>query len=396
MSVLPTPSPVLSGVDAVLLAMTRDAVGTTIGVTAGPLDRPLGTARLNWFLYRITPATSMLNMESPQTGWTTRRGKPPLALTLHYLLSADPGELSATGNEIEPAHDALTAVMQVLHEHPILGPDSVITSPPDQTVAQVTAGLDGLIEPLRITLDPVPLETITGLWGSGLKSIRVSVAYQVSLVTVPSPTPFLPGPPVLEPVVAVNPSVGPRIDAVTPALATFGQQVLVAASGLSDDVQVILTRADGDPDDPTDGRPNPATTHSTGPWTLAAAPAKGGLTVTLPNAQLVPGRRGLTVTNLAGTLAAGSDGAALTVAPSVLSAAAPLQPGQPATLNVANVLPAGQVAFAGLSVPYTRTAPTTVSVTVPAAVAAYAGTDIAVSLESGTVSGPPTPLAVAP
>jgi hypothetical protein len=33
---------------------------------------------------------------------------------------------------------------------------------------------------------------------------------------------------------------------------------------------------------------------------------------------------------------------------------------------------------------------------VPAGVAAYAGTTIAVSLESGTIAGPPTDLGVAP
>lgn len=395
MSVLAAPAPVLSGVDTVLGAMTRDAVGTTITVTNGPLDRPPSGARLNWFLYRITPAAAIMNMESPQTGWTTRRGRPPLALTLHYLLSADPGDLTGSGNEVPPVHDALTAVMMLLHEQAILGPDTVITSSPAQTVSQVTRALDGLVEPLRITLDPVPLETITGLWASGLKSLRLSVAYQVSLVTVVSPVPFEPGPPVQEPVVTVSPSTGPRIAAVAPHLISYRRPVTITLTGATSTVEVTLSRSNGDPDDPTDGRPNPGTTRSTGPWRLATTPVPGGLLADLPNPQLVPGRRVLTVTNLAGGWPAGSDSAPLTVAAAITSAP-PLQAGASATLQVSHVLAQGRVAFLGLTADYTLTSPTSVTVTVPAGVAAYAGTKVAVSVESGTIAGPPSDLAVAP
>lgn len=396
MSVLPAPAPVLSGVDAVLTAMTKDAVGTSVGVTSGPLDRPAGDTRLNWFLYRITPAPALINMEPPQTGWRTRRGKPPLALTLHYLLAADPGELSATGDEMAAAHNALIAVMMLLNEHAVLGPDTQITSSPAKTVSQVTGALDDLVEPLRITLDSVPLETITGLWASGLKSLRLSIAYQVSLVIVPSPVAFVPGPPVQERRVRVIPSAGPRILDIQPALASFGADIQVAVTGLGDDVMITLSRSDGDPDDPTDGRPNPATTHSTGPWRLTAIPSATGLTLTLPNALLVPGRRGLDVMNQANGLAAGIGKAGVTVAPTVRAANGQLQPGQPATLTVAHVLDEGRVAFSGLAVPYTRTGAETVNVTVPAGVAAFSGGTIAVSIESGTITGRPAELVVAP
>lgn len=396
MSVLPAPAPVLSGVDAVLTAMSKDAVGTSVGVTSGPLDRPVSTAGLNWFLYRITPAVALMNMEPPQTGWRTRRGRPPLALTLHYLLTASPGELTATGDEMTPAHDALIAVMMLLNEHAILGPDTQIATSPSKTVSQVTTALAGLIEPLRITLDPVPLETITGLWASGLKSLRLSVAYQISLVIVPSSVAFVAGPPVQERSVGVVPSAGPKIIGIQPELVSFGDDVHVAATGLGDDLVVLLSRAGGDPDDPTDGRPNPATTHSVGPWRLTATLSATGMTVTLPNALLVPGKRALDVTNQASGLPAGRATAGITVAPAVIAAAAQLQPGQLATLTVEHVLDEGRVAFGGMAVPYTRTGPGTVTANVPAGVAAFAGGDIAVSIESGTITGRPAQLTVAP
>ena len=110
-------------------------------------------------------------------------------------------------------------------------------------------------------------------------------------MTVPSPVPFEPGPPVQEPVVAVSPSAGPQITAVgagTHLLRPAGHD---RASPAATDVAVTLSRSDGDPDDPTDGRPNPATTHSTGPWPLATTPVPGGLRASLPNPQLVPGPR---------------------------------------------------------------------------------------------------------
>jgi hypothetical protein len=395
-SVLPATAPVLSGIDTVLLAMTSDAVGQNVAVTAGPLDRPVNGTRLNWFLYRITPAPALMNMESPQTGWQTRRGRPPLALTLHYLLSADPGELSEDGNEIAVAHDALTSTMMVLHEHAILGADTVITSSPGRTISQLTSALDGLVEPVRITMDPVPLETITALWSSGVKSLRVSVAYQVSLVTVPSPVPFTPGPPVQERIVAVSPSTGPKITAAQPELASFGTPVDVTVTGLGSTIDVTLSRLDGDPDDPADGRPDPGSTHSTGPWRLAAAPARGGLSVSLPNPLLVPGRRVLSVTNVVDGLPAATGSTALTIAPAVVSAGSALVPGDPVTLQVAHVLSEGTVAFLGLTARYTRLTPTSVSVTVPAGVAAYAGGEVGVSIQSGNVTGPPAGLVVAP
>jgi len=106
--------------------------------------------------------------------------------------------------------------------------------------------------------------------------------------------------------------------------------------------------------------------------------------------------RVLTVTNLASGLPAGTAAAALTVAPAVISAAAPLHAGQPATLQVAHVLPTGTVNFLGMSVPYTPAGAATVTATVPAGVGDYAGQSIGVSVTSGTVTGPPTDLAVAP
>lgn len=388
--------PVIAGVDEVLRTFTSEALkglAEPVGVSVGPLDRPVAGARLNWFLYRVEPATAYANMEYPGTGWRTRRGHPPLALTLRYLLSADPGELTADGAEDDVVHAGLSALMSALHDNGILGLDSPIASAPDRSVADVAPALQGMLEPLRISSDPVPLETMTALWNTGSHALRLSVAYAVSLVTVPPQTGFTAGPPVQVRRVGVSPALVPVVTAVTPAFVSFDDPVVVAARGLTDVRTITLSRLPGDPDDPTDGRPDPAHTHSTGPWTLSGAPASGGLVVHLPNGTIVAGRRTITVTNVAAGLPAGSGHAPVTVVPRIVSAAAPLVTGATATLTVRHATEAGEVFFAGTPVPYTVPTPGTVAVIVPAL---PAGPVVDVSLRAGTVSGPTTSLPVAP
>jgi hypothetical protein len=388
--------PVISGVDTVLRTLTTEALkglATPVGVVVGPLDRPVAGPRLNWFLYAVAPSAALANMEPPQVGWRTRRGRPPLALTLHYLLSADAGELSDTGSEDDVVHAALSALMSALHDNGIFGLASLIASGPDRTVADVTDALDALIEPLRITLETVPLESITALWNSGSHALRLSVGYQVSLVIVPAQTAYVAGPPVQVRRVAVSPALIPAIVSVTPTLVSFDDELTVLATGVADTHAVTLGRLPGDPDDPTDGRPNPATTHSTGPWKLATVPVSGGFTTHLPNGELAPGRRPLIVTNVADGLPAGSGQAVVTVVPFVVAAAAPLQAGLTATLTVRHVVGLGDAFFGGQSAPYEITGPDSVQALVPALPATAT---VPVSLRVGTKSGPATDLAVGP
>lgn len=399
MSLFTPGPPVLAGVDEVLRVVTTEALkglATPVGVTVGPLDRPGDDARLNWFLYKLEPAPAYANMEPPATGWRTRRGSPPLALTLHYLLSAVASELSETGTEDDVVHAGLSALMSALHENAIFGGATPVATAPARTLSDVAPSLDGLVEPLRISLEQVPLETVTAIWGAGGAAVRLTVAYVVTLVTVPTQTPFTAGPPVLERRVGVAPSLAPVVTAVRPGAAHAGLDIAVTVRGVADTHEVTLGRLVGDPDDPTDGRP-PSQPHSTGPWRLVDAPSRDGIVVRLPDDALAPGARVLVVTNLADGLPAGSGHAVVTVVPAVVAAAAPLVVGAVATLTVRHVGDGADAYFGGTQVPCTVVDPTHVTVVVPplTGLVSAAGT-VPVSLRSGTVSGPPTDLAVAP
>ncbi len=396
MSLFAPGPPVIAGVDEVLRVLTTEALkglGNPVGVSVGPLDRPVGGARLNWFLYRIEPSPAYVNMESPAVGWRTRRGHPPLALTLRYLLSADPGELSAEGSEDDVVHAGLSALMSALHDNGIFGIDTPLATGPDRSVGDVAASLGGMTEPLRISPDPLAIETMTALWNTGSHALRLSVGYAVSLVTVPPQTAFVAGPPVQVRRVGVAPALTPVVVAVAPSTVFFDEPMAIRVRGLTDARRVTLGRLAGDPDDPTDGRPDPLHTHSTGPWTLSASPTDVGLLVHLPNDTIVAGQRPLVVTNLADGLPAGSGHAMVTVVPVVVSASAVLHSGVDVTLTVEHATAEGEVFFAGTSVPYAMLTPTTVRASVPTLPAT--GT-VLVSLRAGTISGPATPLAVAP
>jgi len=153
-----------------------------------------------------------------------------------------------------------------------------------------------------------------------------------------------------------------------------------------------LTRLRGDPDDPTDGRADPAHTRSTGSWTLTPTSGPHGLTVDLPNANLAPGQRAVVVTNLADGLPAGSGHAVLTVVPKIVGGGPVTSGGQP-TLSVEHVTDSGEVFFAGTAAPYEILDPTHIRVRVPPLPDTPT---VAVGLRVGTVAGPVTELAVGP
>ena len=368
----------IQGVDDTLKKLAADAVAGLSpkpDVTVGPLDRDADDLRLNWFLYRITPNPAYRNMEPPQTGWRTSRGRPPLALQLQYLLTAFPATTTNGGDQEQFAHAALAAAMQALHANGVVGDSNPSLSPLAKP----------LVEPLRITLDSLDLESISKLWTATTQPLRLSVGYEISLVVVDALDEHAAGPPVRVRRLAVAPTMGPRLQSVDPPRISFGDEVLVSVEGLTAGAAFTLARVDGDPD-------------GTGDWDLAPVlppPAPGTVRLTLPRADLAPGARRLDVTVTQSGLLVGRDSIGLTVVPVVTGPSGPLAKGSPTDLDTAHAAADVEVFLDGGRLdPGTTTfvTPTRVTVTIPASAAAGPA---GIALRAGKVAGPVTSVEVA-
>jgi hypothetical protein len=167
-----------------LLADVDDVAGGTV-VTARPLDKARDNVQghqLNVFLYQSTVDAAWRNQELPQSGAGSSRTAPPLALQLHYLLTA-----IASDNEDVTAHRILGKAMSILHDSPLLERNDI-------EAALAEAELHRQVERVRITPAILTIEEISKLWAAFQIQYRVTAAYEASAVlidnTSPSPSPL--------------------------------------------------------------------------------------------------------------------------------------------------------------------------------------------------------------
>jgi hypothetical protein len=179
-------------------------VGQTVTVTTLPPDRvPAadGTeaTQLNLFLRQVTPNLGWRNEGLPSRDGSgrARLSNPPLALDLHYLISA-------YGAADLHAEILLGYAMQLLHENPVLTrqaihvalqrqPDDAAALPPALR-ALADSGLEDQVEQLRITPEFLNSEELSKFWTAAQARYRSSAGYQVSVVliqaTAPTPSPL--------------------------------------------------------------------------------------------------------------------------------------------------------------------------------------------------------------
>jgi hypothetical protein len=183
---------------------------STVGsftVTAQPPDRvTTGTTesdQLNLFLYQVTANSGWRNVGLPSRDRGGERiTNPPLALDLHYLLTA-------YGSKDLNAELLLGYAMQVLHETPVL------TRPMLRTALGSPAPIDGTILPgpfgtlsaldladqvEQIKVSPVFLsaEDLSKLWTAMQARYRPSMGYLVSVVLIQSEGPLRSALPVIK------------------------------------------------------------------------------------------------------------------------------------------------------------------------------------------------------
>jgi hypothetical protein len=170
----------IAAVTATLRDLLTKGVGGTVNVR--PLDRVLetdGSNQLNLFLYQVLPNAAWRNMDISAQVRPGETATSPLALTLHYLLTA----FSNDGIE---SHQMLGRAMGVLYDHCILDGDQIRNA----SQASVPGNdLDRQVEHVRITLQPMSLDELSKLWPGFQASYRLSVAYEVSVVLIESTRP---------------------------------------------------------------------------------------------------------------------------------------------------------------------------------------------------------------
>jgi hypothetical protein len=235
----------IAGVSTVLRDLLNDGfvnhdvsgvIGTTVSVTTLPPDKVAKdtsgaeVTQLNLFLRQVTPNAGWRNEALPSADGSgrTRLTNAPLAIDLHYLISAyGAAELHA---EI-----LLGYAMQLLHENPVITRDAIrkaLQPSPDVGItlplalrALADSGLQDQVERLRVTPEYLNPEEMSNFWTATNTHFRPSAAYQVSVVLIqradPTPSPL----PVLTREIFVRPDLLPPVPTIDAVVPDAGQPV---------------------------------------------------------------------------------------------------------------------------------------------------------------------------
>jgi hypothetical protein len=236
-------------------AIAPDLVESKYGI--GPDSGPL----VNLFLHQVTPNAAWRNIDFPSLAadGSTRLKNPPLALDLHYLLTA-------YASDDTEAEALLGYGILMLHENPIL-PRALITSilgtlsSSTYNDALKAAGLDAQIEMIKLSPATLGREEMAWLWTALKADYRPTFPFQASVVLMRNDNPAVFSLPVLTRNIVVQPGVSAQLFGLQPpndqSPALVGDTVQVNGSALSTASQISIA--------------NP-TTHVT----YAFAPALGG------------------------------------------------------------------------------------------------------------------------
>ncbi|WP_431970466.1 DUF4255 domain-containing protein [Nocardia sp. bgisy134] len=209
------------------------AVGAPVKVSAlAPdaikLDDPNAQPQLNLFLYRVTPNLGYRNAGLPSRDGANRLTNPPLALDLHYLLTA-------YGHADLHAEILLGYAMHLLHERPFLDRETVSralsftpldpTILPDAFREPPAANLAEQVESLRISSEPMDTEELSRLWSATQAHYRPSSAYEISVVLIEATRPATSPLPVLTHSVEVAPALVPPYPTITSVEPPEGREV---------------------------------------------------------------------------------------------------------------------------------------------------------------------------
>jgi hypothetical protein len=160
--------------------------GTSVSTKALDKARSGAGNQVNLFLYQTATNAAWQNMDLPQQTKPNEQGRPPLALVLHYLVTA-----YGSGDDDQMSHRLLGRAMSVLYDHALLGPSEL-------QAALAGNDLGDQVERVRIAPLALSVEEISKLWTVFQAPYRISAAYQVSAVLIDSTAPTKAALPVLK------------------------------------------------------------------------------------------------------------------------------------------------------------------------------------------------------
>ena len=180
--------------DGMIDHAVTDTLGQGVTVSAlAPDEIDLGTdkqPRLNLFLYQVTPNAAWRNMGFPAYDASGQRtNNPPLALDLHYMLTAY-GALDLQAEVL------LGYAMLLLHQTPVLPRAAILKSlnPPTPPVtgsllptvykALQASALADQLEQIKITPEVMNTEELSKLWTAIQTHYRPTATYLVTVVLI--------------------------------------------------------------------------------------------------------------------------------------------------------------------------------------------------------------------
>ena len=240
----------VAGVSAVLRSLLTSALtsggptsilGGSPGITATSPDLvPVGAdeqPRLNIFMYYASYNSALRNVGLPsRNAQGAQISNPPLALNLHYLVTA------YGSNQFDP-EILLAWAMSVLHDTPVVARE-VISDALDDLLSPATpegtlingSMLANQIEHMRITPETLTTEEIYRLWTAFQTNYRPTTSYQVSVAVIQGTATFASNLPVQQRSVMVLPMQSPVIDSLTPNPIAAGGTLTVQGSNFLGDI----------------------------------------------------------------------------------------------------------------------------------------------------------------
>jgi hypothetical protein len=235
-----SPGSVLGSV--LVSAVAPDVVQTNLG--SGNNSQ----LQVNLFLHQVTPNIGWRNMDLARLAGdgSTSLGSQPLALDLHYLLTA-------YATEDSQAEALLSLGVFLLHENPVFARSAIraaLTSlPPTYPLSYATAlkgsGLADQIEMIKVTPATLNREELAWLWTALKADYRPTFPFQVSVVLIEPQTASTYALPVLSRNIFVKPGPPPLLFETQLALGQTapaqGDNVSVTGQGLAELNRVSLS-----------------------------------------------------------------------------------------------------------------------------------------------------------